>query len=92
MTKAELINAIAEKGDFTKKDAEKALKAFTDSVTEALVKGERVQLVGFGTFEVRDMKAKEITNPKTHEKKMQEAKKVPKFKAGKSLKEAVDVK
>lgn len=92
MTKAELINAIAEKGDFSKKDAEKALKAFTESVTDALSGGDKVQIVGFGTFEVRERKERENVNPRTGEKTLQPAKKVPAFKAGKALKEAVDVK
>lgn len=92
MTKTELINSIAEKGEFTKKDAEKALNAFTTAVTDALVEGEKVQIVGFGTFEVRDKKEKEAINPKTKEKIMVAAKKAPAFKAGKALKDAVDVK
>ena len=90
MTKTDLINSIAEKGDFTKKDAEKALKATVDALTDALASGEKVQITGFGTFEVRDRKEKEITNPRTHEKMMQPAKKVPAFKAGKNLKDIVE--
>ncbi len=90
MTKAELISAVAEKGEFTKKDAEKAIKAFTDVITEALSKGEKVQLVGFGTFEVRERAAKETINPRTKEKQLQPAHKVPAFKAGKGLKEVVN--
>ncbi|MGN1417452.1 MAG: HU family DNA-binding protein [Oscillospiraceae bacterium] len=90
MTKAELINAVAEKGEFTKKDAEKAVKAFTEVVTEALQNGDKVQLVGFGTFEVRDRAAKETINPRTHEKQLQPAHKVPAFKAGKGLKDSVN--
>ena len=92
MTKADLINAIAEKGEFTKKDAEKALSAVLSSVTDALVSGDKVQIVGFGTFEVRDRKEKESINPKTKEKIMVPAKKAPAFKPGKALKDAVDVK
>ncbi len=92
MTKADLINAIAESTKFTKKDAEAALKATTDAISAALAKGEKVQIVGFGTFEVRDRKEKEITNPRTKEKMIQPAKRVPAFKAGKNLKEAVDAK
>lgn len=92
MTKAELINAIAEKGEFSKKDAEKALKAITESITDALISGDKVQIVGFGTFEVRERKERENINPRTKEKTLQPAKKVPAFKAGKALKEAVDVK
>ncbi|MGN0667407.1 MAG: HU family DNA-binding protein [Huintestinicola sp.] len=90
MTKAELINAIAEKGGFSKKDAEKALNAVTASITEALVNQDKVQIVGFGTFEVRDKKAKEAINPRTKEKVMVPARKSPAFKAGKALKDAVD--
>lgn len=89
MTKVDLINAVAEKTGFSKKDAEKALTAVTSSITESLVNGDKVQLVGFGTFEIRDRKAKECINPATKQKMMTEAKKVPAFKAGKALKEAV---
>ncbi len=92
MTKAELINAVAEKGEFTKKDAEKAVNAVTASITDALSKGDKVQIVGFGTFEVRNKKAKEAINPKTKEKIPVPAKKAPAFRAGKALKESVDVK
>ena len=91
MTKADLINAIAVKGEYaSKKDAEKALKATMDSITDALASGDKVQIVGFGTFEVRERKEKVITNPRTHEKMTQPAKKVPAFKAGKNLKEVVE--
>ncbi len=90
MTKAELIESIAKKGDFKKKDAEKALSAFTDSVTEALKNGDKVQIVGFGTFEVRERKARDLINPRTKEKIHQDAKKAPAFKAGKNLKSAVE--
>ena len=103
MTKAELINAIAEKSELTKKDAEKALNAVVTSITDALVDGDKVQivgfelrkdgkvqLVGFGTFEVRERSAKEAINPRTKEKINVPAKKAPAFKAGKALKDAVD--
>jgi len=90
MTKAELINAVAEKSELTKKDAEKALNAVVDSITEALTAGDRVQIVGFGTFEVRERSAKEAINPRTKEKIQVPAKKAPAFKAGKALKDAVD--
>lgn len=90
MTKAELINSVAEKGDFTKKDAEKAVKAFIDAVSEALEKGDKVQIVGFGTFEVRERAEKETINPRTKEKQLQPAHKVPAFKAGKGLKDIVN--
>ncbi|MEG0615184.1 MAG: HU family DNA-binding protein [Oscillospiraceae bacterium] len=92
MTKTDLITAIAEKTEFSKKDAEKALTAVVGSITDALVTGDKVQIVGFGTFEIRDRKAKECINPQTKEKMMTQAKKVPAFKAGKALKDAVDVK
>lgn len=92
MTKTDLVNAIAEKADFSKKDAEKALAAVITSISDSLVKGEKVQLVGFGTFEVRDRKAKEAINPSTKEKIQVPAKKAPVFKAGKALKDAVDAK
>ena len=92
MTKADLINAIAEKSELSKKDSEKALAAFVDTVTETLAKGDSIQLVGFGTFEVRDKKEKEAINPRTKEKVLVPARKSPAFKAGKALKDAVDVK
>ena len=90
MTKADLINAIAEKADFSKKDSEKALNAVIGSISDALVKGDKVQIVGFVTFEVRERAAKEATNPRTKEKIKVPAKKAPAFKAGKALKDAVD--
>ena len=90
MTKAELINASAEKSELTKKDAEKALNAVVTSITDALVDGDKVQIVGFGTFEVRERSAKEAINPRTKEKINVPAKKAPAFKAGKALKDAVD--
>lgn len=89
MTKADLVVAIANNGDFSKKDAEKALTAVIDAITKALVDGEKVQLVGFGTFEVRDRKEKEAINPITKEKITVAARKAPVFKAGKALKESV---
>ena len=92
MTKAELVTSIAEKTGLTKKDSEKALAAFVDTVTETLAKGDSIQLVGFGTFEVRDKKEKEAINPRTKEKVLVPARKSPAFKAGKALKDAVDVK
>lgn len=90
MTKAELINAVAEKSELTKKDAEKALNAVVSSITDALADGDKVQIVGFGTFEVRERSAKEAINPRTKEKIKVPAKKAPAFKAGKALKDAVD--
>ncbi|MCT4663246.1 MAG: HU family DNA-binding protein [Tissierellales bacterium] len=91
MNKGELIAAIAEKSGLTKKNSEVALKAFMESVEEALVDGEKVQLVGFGTFEVRDRKAREGRNPRDPKKKIKiPASKAPVFKAGKTLKEKVN--
>ena len=92
MTKADLVNIIAEKGEYSKKDAEKALSTVIDSITEALSQGEKISLVGFGTFEVRDRAAKEAINPLTKQPVHVPAKKVPAFKAGKALKDAVDKK
>ena len=90
MNKAELVAAIAEKTELSKKDSEKALKAFIDVVTEELKKGEKVQLVGFGTFEVSERAAREGRNPQTGETMKIEASKAPKFKAGKALKDMVN--
>lgn len=90
MNKTELIAAVAEKAELSKKDAEKALKAFTDVVAEELVKGEKIQLVGFGTFEVAEREEREGRNPKTGEKMMIAASRSPKFKAGKALKDMVN--
>ena len=90
MNKTELITAIAESADISKKDSEKALKAFIDVVTEALKKGEKVQLVGFGTFEVSERAAREGRNPQTGKTMKIEACKAPKFKAGKALKDAIN--
>ena len=92
MTKADLITKIAEKSELSKKDSEKALNAVIAAVTDALVEGDKVQLTGFGTFEVRDKKEKEATNPRTKEKIIVPARKSPAFKAGKALKDAVDAK
>ncbi|MBQ8148861.1 MAG: HU family DNA-binding protein [Lachnospiraceae bacterium] len=90
MNKTELVAAIAEKTGLSKKDAEKAVKAFTDVVSEELKKGEKIQLVGFGTFEVVDRPAREGRNPKTGETMSIAASKAPKFKAGKALKDMVN--
>ena len=90
MNKTELVAAIAEQAELTKKDAEKALKAFVDVVTDELKKGEKVQLVGFGTFEVSERAAREGRNPQTGETMKIEASKSPKFKAGKALKDAIN--
>ena len=90
MNKTELIAAVAEQAELSKKDAEKALKAFTDVIAAELVKGEKVQLVGFGTFEVAQRAAREGRNPLTGEKMQIKASKAPKFKAGKALKDKVN--
>ena len=90
MNKTDLVAAIAENAEISKKDAEKALKAFADVVAEELKKGEKVQLVGFGTFEVSERAAREGRNPQTGETMTLAACKAPKFKAGKALKDAVN--
>lgn len=90
MNKAELVAAIAEKTELSKKDSEKALKAFIDVVTEELIKGEKIQLVGFGTFEVSERAAREGRNPQTGETMTIAASKAPKFKAGKALKDMIN--
>jgi len=89
MNKSELIAAIAEKSELTKKDAEKALNAVISSIEEALKKGDKVQLVGFGTFEVKQRAARKGRNPQTKEEIVIPASKVPVFKVGKALKDAV---
>ena len=90
MNKTELVAAIAKKTELSKKDAEKALKAFTDVVAEELKKGEKIQLVGFGTFEVTERAAREGRNPRTGEMMSIAASQAPKFKAGKALKDIVN--
>lgn len=90
MNKTELVAAVAEQAEISKKDAEKVLKAFVDVVTEEMKKGEKVQLVGFGTFEVSERAAREGRNPQTGKTMKIEACKAPKFKAGKALKDAVN--
>lgn len=89
MNKTELISAIAEKAEISKKDAEKALAAFTNVVANTLVGGDKVQLVGFGTFEVVERAERQGRNPATGEAITIAASKSPKFKAGKALKDAV---
>ncbi|MBC7958725.1 MAG: HU family DNA-binding protein [Vallitaleaceae bacterium] len=91
MNKAELITAMAAKADLSKKDVEATLKAFIDVVTEELKKGEKIQLVGFGTFEVSERAAREGRNPQTNEPMPIAASKAPKFKAGKALKDSINV-
>ena len=90
MNKTELVAAIAEKTELSKKDAEKALKAFTDVVAEELKKGEKIQLVGFGTFEVAERPEREGRNPSTGKAMKIAASKSPKFKAVKALKDTVN--
>jgi len=90
VNKAELISVMAEKSGLTKKDSEKALNSFIEAVEEALVKGEKVQLVGFGTFEVRERSARKGRNPQTGEEIDIPAVSVPAFKAGKALRESIN--
>ena len=90
MNKAELVAAIAAKTELSKKDSEKALKAFIDVVAEELKKGEKVQLVGFGTFEVSARPERTGRNPQTKKTITIPASKAPKFKAGKALKDVVN--
>lgn len=90
MNKTELVAAVAEQAGLSKKDAEAAVKAFTDVVAEALKAGDKIQLVGFGTFEVSERAAREGRNPRTGETMVIEASKTPKFKAGKALKDLVN--
>ena len=89
MNKATLIAKIAEKAELNKKQAEAALNAFTDTVVEALKEGDKVQMIGFGTFEVRKRAARKARNPQTGDEIKIKATKVPAFKAGKALKDAV---
>ena len=90
MNKTELVAAMAEKAELSKKDSEKALKAFIDVVSEELQKGEKIQLVGFGTFEVSERAARTGKNPQTGAEIKIPASKAPKFKAGKALKDVVN--
>ena len=90
MNKTELVAAIADKAGIAKKDAEKALSAFLDTVAEELKKGEKIQLVGFGTFEVTERAARTGKNPQTGKEIKIAACKAPKFKAGKALKDSVN--
>ena len=89
MNKTELIAAVAEKADLSKKDAEAAITATVDAITEALTQGEKVQLVGFGSFEVKTRVARVGRNPRTGEEIPISEAKLPVFKAGKALKDAV---
>ena len=90
MNKTELVAAVAERAEISKKDCEKALKAFVDVVTEQLKADDKVQLVGFGTFEVSKRAAREGRNPQTGKTMKIAACKAPKFKAGKALKDAIN--
>ena len=89
MNKADLVSSVAEKTELTKKDAEKAVNAIFQSIEESLAKGDKVQLVGFGTFETKERAARIGRNPRTGEEIKIPATKVPGFKAGKALKESV---
>ena len=90
MNKTELVAKVAEKADLTKKDAEKAVAALFSSIEEALAAGEKIQLIGFGTFEVKERAERTCLNPQTKETINGPASKAPSFKAGKALKEAVN--
>ncbi len=90
MNKAELVAAIADKASLSKKDAGAALEAFKDVVSEELKKGEKIQIIGFGTFEVSERAARTGRNPQTGEEMTIPASKAPKFKAGKALKDLVN--
>ena len=90
MNKADLVGKVADKAGLTKKDAEKAINAFVASVQEALVKKDKVQLIGFGTFEVKERAARTGRNPQTGEAIKIAASKAPVFKVGKALKDAVN--
>ena len=92
MNKAELIAVVAEKAELSKKDTEKAVNALIEAITEGLQKGEKIQLVGFGGFEVKERAARMGRNPKTKEQIQIAASSVPVFKAGKAFKDAIDKK
>ena len=92
MNKSELVAALAAKAELSKKDAEKALNAFVEAINESLVKGEKVQLIGFGTFEVKNRPARTARNPRTGAEIKIAASKAPAFKAGKALKDKVNTK
>jgi len=92
VNKSELVKALAEKAEFTQKDAAKALEAMVATIQDALAKGDKVQIIGFGSFEVRDRKERKVISPATRKESVVPATKVPAFKPGKSLKEAIAVK
>ena len=89
MNKSELVKSLAEKAEITQKDAAKALDAMVETIQQVLASGEKVQIIGFGSFEVRDRKERKVISPATKEEIIVPATKVPAFKPGKSLKEAV---
>ncbi len=89
MNKTELVNAVALKSELTKKDADKAVAAVLDAIKEAVAAGDKVQLIGFGTFEAKERAARECRNPRTGETITVEATKIPSFKAGQGFKDAV---
>ena len=89
MNKAELISAAAEKAGMSKKDSEKVINALVETITDTMKKGDKVQLVGFGVFEVKDRPARMGRNPRTKEQIQIPASKVPQFKAGKALKDTI---
>ncbi|MRG86409.1 HU family DNA-binding protein [Salinibacillus xinjiangensis] len=89
MNKTELVNAVAEKSDLSKKDAATAVDAVFESITDSLTSGDKVQLIGFGNFEVRERAARKGRNPQTGDEIEIPASKVPAFKPGKALKDAV---
>lgn len=90
MNRAELVTAVAQKSEFSKKDADIAIKATFEAIKEALIAGEKIQLVGFGTFEVRDRKERQGRDPRTGKTITIPASKVPAFKAGKAIKEEIN--
>lgn len=90
MNKTDLIKNVAESAELTKKDAEKAIKAVFEEISQALAEGDKVQIIGFGTFKVRQRKAREGRNPHNNEPIQIEASKTPAFKAGKQLKDLVN--
>ena len=92
MNKSELINVLAAKAGMSKKDAEKTLSAFVEAVTGALAKGDKVQVIGFGTFEVKKRPARTARNPRTGEEIRIDSSKAPAFKAGKALKDKINAK
>lgn len=92
MNKSELVKSLAEKAEITQKDAAKALDAMVESIQEALANGDKVQIIGFGSFEVRERKERKVISPATKKEIVVPATKVPAFKPGKSLKEAVAIK